>query len=58
MSKISVDGDRTDISDAIVWCGTQFGIDWGKVDYTFPSNFWQFSFTNPKQALHFALKWV
>lgn len=48
---------RENIYDAILWCQEEFGHNGFTLQNQFPSKNWEFIFTNPQHATHFALKW-
>ena len=58
MTTVTIDGQRVSTFDAIMWASTQFGQDSFSVKNCFPNFTWQFEFKDPKQATHFALKWI
>lgn len=55
-------GDSTSkadsVHDAIMWCDREFGHGQWDMSNQFPSWRWEFSFSQPEHATHFALRWI
>lgn len=58
MNIVTIDGQRVSTYDAIMWASKEFGQSAFTVKNCFPNFHWEFEFDDPKQATHFALKWV
>lgn len=56
MTTVTVKSTLT--AHAIAWAAENFGIDSFKLETYWPDNFNKFIFKDPKQATHFALKWM
>ena len=56
MNKVTIPADKA--YDAIIWASTTFGSGTFGIHNTFPSKFYEFSFSNSENAMHFALKWT
>ena len=58
MSDVIIDGKKTSVYDAVLWCGENFGQAWGTLNNQFPGWNWRFGFKDPEQAVLFALRWA
>lgn len=58
MSIVTLDGQKTSACNAILWANREFGNGSFRVQHQFPGWYWRFEFGDPKQATHFALKWI
>lgn len=52
------DSNPVSVHDAILWCDQELGHDSYTLDNQFPSWRWSFTFSNPEDATHFALRWL
>lgn len=57
MNTVTVDGNKTDVMNAVLWCQDQFGFNGFEMDNLFPSWDWRFKFKKSQDAVLFALKW-
>jgi hypothetical protein len=57
MNTIIVDGNRTNLYDAILWADQQFGRSSYDAVSSFPGWAWRFKFKRSEDASLFALRW-
>lgn len=57
MNTVTIDGSKTSVYDATLWCQEHFGHNGFDLDNMFPNWDWKFRFNRSEDAMHFALRW-